>query len=155
MNKIKSKWRRLMNIVKINGGSASGGSAGGWVKYVTESGRDSEHSPTFPTFSTLVSKVLQILSAAPSSNPYLACFSNSTPAAWTNSGSNSLLFKAMASWIRMSRAQKPEGIIFSKAGQLLTRLTLGTGNRARVLVTLLKRSASWRHRVSVILRSPS
>ena len=40
-------------------------------------------------------------------------------------------------------------------GQLLTRLTLGTGNRARVLVTLLKRSASWRHRVSVILRSPS
>ena len=41
-----------MNIVKINGGSASGGSAGGWVKYVTESGRDSEHSPTFSTFST-------------------------------------------------------------------------------------------------------
>ena len=40
-----------MNIVKINGGWASGGSAGGWVKYVTESGRDSEHSPTFSTFS--------------------------------------------------------------------------------------------------------
>ena len=27
--KIISKWRRLMNIVKINGGLASGGSAGG------------------------------------------------------------------------------------------------------------------------------
>ena len=117
MNKIKSKWRRLMNIVKINGGSSSGGSAGGWVKYVTESGRDSEHSPTFPTFSTSAPPWFQKFSKSWALFPLRIHISLvfPTPAAWTNSGSNSLFFKAMASWIRMRRAQKPEGIIFSKA----------------------------------------
>ena len=152
-----------MNIVKINGGSASGGSAGGWVKYVTESGRDSEHSPTFPTFST-----------SPPSPPMLHLGFKSSPNPERCSLFESisrLFFQLHISrmdrlWLQFLKVQA-DGLMdqdeaSSKAwgnyffqGQLLTRLTLGTGNRARVLVTLLKRSASWRHRVSVILRSPS